>query len=129
MPFSEPGGIFASIPIIFAIIFLLVIGSIIYQIIASVRESSYNRSQPKVATVARIVSKRVDVRHHSTPSGNPDMHHHHTSSRSTYYVTFEMDTGDRLELRIPDNQYGYLVEGDQGTLVFQGRKFIQFDRA
>lgn len=45
-----------------------------------------------------------------------------TSSYTTYYVTFEVESGDRIELIVPDREYGLMVEGDQGT------RYISFDR-
>jgi hypothetical protein len=51
-----------------------------------------------------------------------------TSSYSRYYVTFQVESGDRLELSVPENEYGYIVEGDTGRLSFKGTKFIGFER-
>ncbi len=44
-------------------------------------------------------------------------------------VVFELTTGSRVELAIknPDT-YGIMVEGDSGTLKYQGKKFIGFER-
>ena len=54
----------------------------------------------------------------------------HTSRSSTwYYATFQVESGDRMELGIPDRDYGYLVEGDRGSLTFQGTRFLSFNRA
>jgi hypothetical protein len=50
------------------------------------------------------------------------------SSSSAYFVTFEADTGDRLELGVPDKEYGVLVEGDTGKLTFQGTRYKGFER-
>ena len=60
-------------------------------------------------------------------------HHHdanmHTRHSSTwYYATFQVESGDRMELSIPDRDYGYLVEGDRGSLAFQGTRFLSFSR-
>jgi hypothetical protein len=33
-----------------------------------------------------------------------------------------------MELEIPHSQFGYLVEGDQGQLTFQGTRFLNFER-
>ena len=50
------------------------------------------------------------------------------SSHTTYYVTFEVESGDRIELVVPSSEYGFMVEGDQGKLTFQGTRYISFDR-
>ena len=43
-------------------------------------------------------------------------------------VTFEFESGDRLELHVASNEYGYLVEGDMGKLTFQGTRYKNFER-
>lgn len=44
-------------------------------------------------------------------------------------VVFELANGSRVELAIKDpNTYGIMVEGDCGTLKYQGKKFISFER-
>ena len=46
------------------------------------------------------------------------------------YIVFESEDGNRLELAIKDpNIYGIIVEGDIGTLTYQGKKFIDFRRS
>ena len=52
----------------------------------------------------------------------------HTSRSTSYYVTFEVESGDRLELRISGSEYGLLAEGDFGMLTFQGTRYLSFDR-
>lgn len=44
-------------------------------------------------------------------------------------VVFELANGSRIELAIKDpNTYGIMVEGDRGTLKYQGKKFVGFER-
>ena len=38
---------------------------------------------------------------------------------TTYYVTFQVESGDRMELTVSGSDYGMLVEGDIGKLSFQ----------
>ncbi|MBQ4627771.1 MAG: DUF2500 domain-containing protein, partial [Clostridia bacterium] len=47
---------------------------------------------------------------------------------TTYYATFQFESGDRLELAVPSSEYGMLVEGDKGKLSFQGTRFLSFER-
>jgi hypothetical protein len=47
---------------------------------------------------------------------------------TSYYATFEFDTGDRQELHIPRQDFGMLSEGDAGMLTFQGTRFLSFER-
>ena len=44
-------------------------------------------------------------------------------------VVFELANGSRVELAIKDaQQYGIMIEGDCGTLTYQGKKFVSFER-
>jgi hypothetical protein len=44
----------------------------------------------------------------------------------TYYCTFECEDGTRHRLNIPKASWNNYVEGDRGTVVFQGTKFKSF---
>lgn len=52
----------------------------------------------------------------------------HTTSSTTYYVTFQFESGDRTEFSINGSQYGILAEGDTGMLTFQGTRYLEFER-
>ena len=51
-----------------------------------------------------------------------------TTSDTFYYVTFWLESGDRLELHVSRKQFGSMVEGDRGRLRFQGTRFLGFER-
>jgi len=63
-------------------------------------------------------------RHRHNGAGNH--HHYHTST--SYYVTFQVESGDRMELHVAGEEYGMLIEGDSGKLSFQGTRFLGFER-
>ena len=109
---------------IFPIFFLLIFGLILFTIIRGIKEWNHNNHQPVLSVPAKVVSKRAHV---SRSTHNHDNHHHHSSS-TTYYVTFEVESGDRMELHIPSNEYGLIAEGDEGKLTFQGTRFHSFNR-
>ena len=50
------------------------------------------------------------------------------TSSTSYYVTFEVDSGDRIEFSMSGSEYGMLIEGDAGTLNFQGTRYLGFER-
>ena len=79
---------------------------------------------PRRTVTATVVSKRsnITVHHHTSDAVYP-----HTSTTS-YYATFQVPSGDRMELSVPSTEYGLLVEGDEGDLTFQGSRFLRFDR-
>ena len=52
----------------------------------------------------------------------------HAIHSTSYYVTFEVESGDRIELEVNGLEYGMLVEGDCGKLSFQGTRYLGFER-
>jgi|GEM_PF-1622740 len=44
-------------------------------------------------------------------------------------IVFELANGYRMDFAIKDsNLFGIIIEGDYGTLTYQGKRFIRFDR-
>lgn len=81
-----------------------------------------NNNSPRLIVDATVVSKRA---HRSSGSHTGNMH---TSGTTTYYVTFQVESGDRMELHMTGQEYGMLVEGDHGKLTFQGTRYLGFAR-
>ena len=107
-----------SIPfLMFTVVFIVILVKILGQ-------WHNNNQSPRLTVEATVVAKRGHTTHHHD-AGN--IHHSHSST--TYYVTFQFESGDRLELHVPHSQFGYLVEGDRGELTFQGTRFLGFERA
>lgn len=52
----------------------------------------------------------------------------YTDTDTTYFVTFQVPSGDRMELETQGYEYGLLLENDTGKLTFQGNRFIKFER-
>ncbi|WP_407271731.1 DUF2500 domain-containing protein [Radiobacillus sp. PE A8.2] len=125
-PFFSGGGsfMFNFVPIFIGIIFVIVIGMILFTVVKGITEWSKNNQSPRLAVPAQVKSKRTHVsrRMHS----NND--HMHSGSRTSYYVTFEFDSGDRSEFSMSGSDYGQLAEGDFGTLTFQGTRYLGFER-
>lgn len=115
---------FGLFPILFLIVFALVIGTFVVTAVRGVSQWHRNNHSPRLTVAARVVSKREEV--HS--------HHHHqeahlyTHYSTSYYATFEVESGDRLELAVSGEESGMLSEGDQGLLTFQGTRFLGFER-
>ncbi len=116
---------FSFVGVIFPLMFLLVFGIIIFTLIKGIGQWNKNNKSPQLTVFARVVAKRGDVshRHHHNNNG-----HMHTGSSTTYYVTFEVESGDRMELHVGGSEYGQLVEGDEGWLTFQGTRYLGFER-
>ena len=110
---------FGAFGAMFSIVFVLVVGMFVVTAVKGIGEWNKNNNSPRLIVPAVIVAKRTNVHR----SGGE---HHHTTT--TYYVTFEVESGDRMELRVDGEEYGLLVEGDQGLLTFQGTRYLGFER-
>lgn len=122
MGFGFVYGLFDTVfPVVFVLVFLLVIGIFISALVKSIGQKRKDDRSPRLTVEATVVAKRTDVSHRP---GNRDLSHTFTS----YYVTFQVASGDRMELRVEGYDYGMLVEGDRGNLSFQGSRFLGFDR-
>ena len=117
---------FTIIPIFITVIFVLVIGGIIVSVVKGVGTWSKNNASPRLTVSAEVVVKRTDVTHHSPGhGGDADFH---MSSSTWYYVTFQVESGDRMEFSVSGAEYGMLAEGDRGELTFQGTRYLSFER-
>ena len=115
-------------PILFGLVFCLVMGMFIYAIVHNVKEKCANDAAPVLTVEALVKTKRMDT-YHTSPTYDGDGHRTSSGSYHTsYYATFEVESGDRLELQVSDYEYGQLTEGDRGKLTFQRKRFLQFER-
>lgn len=115
---------FVIFSILFFVAFFAVFLLILVTVIRGLRTEHANHNAPRLSVSAKVIAKRTQVGHHMN-SVSPHMA---GSSYTHYYVTVEFESGDRLELQVPAAEFGYLVEGDKGTLTFQGTRFLQFSR-
>lgn len=109
---------FSVAPIFIMVIFVIVVGTIIFRIGSSAKEHFRNNSMEEVTIPARIITKRT---HFWGGHGN-------TSASTSYYVTFEDEQGNRMEFSLGSNLYGIYAEGDRGMLTHQGTRFLHFER-
>lgn len=111
--------------VMFTIMFVLVIGMFIVTAVKGLSQWNKNNHSPRLTVPATVVAKRTNVtrHHHGGANGH---HHHHTST--SYYVTFQVESGDRMELHLSGQEYGLLIEGDRGNLTFQGTRYLGFER-
>lgn len=109
----------------FTLVFVLVIGLFIYAVVQAILRKQKNDASPRLTVQARVVSRRQEVTHHAR---NMNDGVYHTSSTTRYFVTFQVESGDRLELQLDGSDFGMLAEGDEGRLSFQGTRFLDFQR-
>ena len=116
---------FGIMSVIVPLIFIIVIVMFIVTAVKGIGQWSKNNNSPRLTVPATVVSKRGDISRHVHSAGD-GAHHHHTST--TYYVTFQVESGDRMEFHVSGSEYGMLVEGDTGNLSFQGTRYLGFER-
>lgn len=107
--------------ILFFIMFFAIFGITMLQFARAIMQENRNNHAPRLTVEATVRAKRMNVsRRHG--------HNHMSHTSTTYYVTFQVESGDRMELLVPGNEYGLMVEGDRGKVTFQGTRFLAFTR-
>lgn len=122
MGFSMFGLFDTFFPFLFGTIFLLVIGMFLFVIIRGIGQWNHNNHSPRLSVPARVVSRRQHHEHHAAANSGTGM------GSTSYYVTFEVESGDRMEFHLTGKEYGMLAEGDEGMLTFQGTRYHGFER-
>lgn len=100
------------------IVVAILVAAAIPMVIAMLRVArrwSIEKRSPLLRREARVVDKRTAL----AGSG---------ATNQRYYVTFELTSGNRVELDLPGRESGMLVVGDQGTLAWQGPRYLGFAR-
>ncbi len=119
--FSEPGifnGFFGGLPFFVMLIFVLVIGFFVFVIIKGLVGWSKNNASPLTTVNSTVIGRRTEVW-----GGSGD-----SSASTNYYITFETEYGERIEMYVSGTDYGLIVEGDRGRLSYQGTRFKGFER-
>ena len=111
-------GFFGIMEFIFPLFFIAFFVIFFIIVFRSLKQWNKNNHSPRLTVEATVVGRR------GYRSGGGSNHSAHTS----YYITFQVESGDRMELQIPAHEYGYIVEGDHGKLTFQGTRFLSFER-
>jgi hypothetical protein len=76
---------------------------------------------PKRTVDAMIVKKRLSC----------DRHHHGVEvftnhEQTNYFITFQLDRNNRIELQVKESQYDLLFDGERGKLTYRGKRLIRF---
>ena len=109
------------IPAIFVVFFLIMIVAIPAGIAASKKANKDIYGDNEVGeTVKEATAKIVEKNSTAHPLSPTIM---------VNAIVFELENGNRVELAIKDSSvYGVLIVGDCGTLSYQGKKFVSFER-
>ena len=121
---------FEIMSVIVPIMSIVIFGVIIFMVVQGISTWNKNNQSPRLTVPAVVVSKRENVTHQQYANAG-DMsgaHGFHTTTSTTYYVTFQVESGDRMEFTVSGSEYGMLAEGDTGRLTFQGTRYLSFER-
>lgn len=116
--------------ILFFVVFGMIATVIVVNLVKDTREWNQNNHSPRLTVSSKIVGKRVEVSCTQHPVGGDASGSHgmQTMSSTVHYVTFQVESGDRMEFRVDGREYRLLTEGDFGKLSFQGTRFLDFER-
>ena len=106
--------------IMFSIVFILILSMFVVTIVKSIVQWNKNNHSPRLTVEAKVVAKRTSVSQHHTNTGAP-------MTSTSYYVTFQVSSGDRIEFSVSGREYGMLAEGDFGNLSFQGTRSMMWE--
>lgn len=121
---------YSTLDVLFPIVFIFIIVVIIVTVAKKIGTWSKNNNSPRITVQAKLVTKRQNTTY-STHSNGGDITGApgvYTVANTQYYVTFQVESGDRIEMSVSSSEYGMLAEGDEGKLTFQGTRYISFER-
>lgn len=109
------------INVMFPIMFIIVVGIIIFSLVRGIITWNKNNQSPRLTVSVVVAAKRENITHHQHANVGDlsSAHGFHTTTSTSYYVTFLVESGDRIELCVSGTEYGMLVEGDFGRMTFQ----------
>lgn len=121
---------FYIVEILFPVVFLLIVVMTVFTLVKGIADWHKNNHSPRLTVSARIVKKRRNITHHNSVNAADvsGAQGYHTTINTTYYVTFQVESGDRMEMSVSSAEYAMLAEGDEGKLTFQGTRYLAFDR-
>jgi hypothetical protein len=104
---------------------LLILVLFLFIVFKGIKQWNYNNSQPVLSVWAKVVSRRTNVSYSASYDLNNISYY---DSLTTYFATFEVESGNRMEFQVRGREYGMLTEGDIGKLTFQGTGYLGFNR-
>lgn len=90
---------------------------IVLAMVRVARRRAADQASPQLTAEARVVDKRTQV----SGGGN-------TPVEQRYFVTFQLSSGERLELAVSGTESGLLLPGDEGAVHWKGTRYLGFAR-
>ena len=120
--FFSGDGFISIFFLLFIVAFVAILGMILVTFVRELSQRNRNNHSPRLTVEAAVVAKRQTFSSHRRGG---EMH---TTTSTRYFATFQVESGDRMELEVDGSDYGMLVEGDIGKLSFQGTRYLGFER-
>ena len=97
----------AVFSIVFPLIFFGLMCLFIFTLISNLRTWNKNNHSPRLSIPAAVVAKRTDISHSDTANAGDlsGAHGYRTSTYTSYYVTFQVESGDRMEFEVDGSDY------------------------
>ncbi|MGN0569291.1 MAG: DUF2500 domain-containing protein [Candidatus Fimenecus sp.] len=108
----------------FIVMFCIIIG---LSLIIVIRQWWKNRHSPLIVTQATVIDKRIEE--HYIRSKRSAGIGYRTRKLLIYYITFNLEGGENIELRTNEIEYSELQNDDYGKLTFKGSKYLGFIKA
>ena len=127
--FYSPLG-FGAMSSVFPLLALAVFILIASIVVKGAAQWSKNNNSPRLTVECVVVDKRTETITQQMPvAGDASgAHGYHMTTDITHFVTFQVESGDRIEFTVSGSEYGRLSEGDQGKLTFQGTRYLGFEQ-
>ena len=116
-------GVFPLLALAVFIIFAVIL-------VKGVAQWSKNNNSPRLTVACVIVDKRTETTMQQRPvAGDASgAHGYQTMTDTTHFVTFQVESGDKIEFTVSGSEYAQLAEGEQGKLTFAGTRYLGFEK-
>lgn len=103
------------------VFFVVVLGIVVLSAGREAIQWGRNHKQPVLTVKSRMITRRSHMQQVRQDEQG-------LQTKTLYYLTFEVESGDRIEFKVTGEEYGQCAEGDEGRLTFQGTRYIGFQR-
>jgi Protein of unknown function (DUF2500) len=112
-------------PILIGLVFAAILGTVAYQLIRKARQSSRNDALPVLTAPATVSGMRTN-----TIAQPADINPKYKVEPSTkFFARFRLHDSQSLEFELSNEQFAPLAEGQQGTLTYQGTRYVGFEKS
>ena len=118
---------FSFVMIMFQMVFVCVCAVILFLIVKNISTWNKNNHSPKLTVPATVVAKRTQVtqQQHANAGDPTGAHGFSTTTSTSYYVTFQVESGDRMELRVSRSEIWTAGREKPGKLKFSGNEIFR----